>query len=136
MADIDGRMTIDLGPDPLKDRYTLKASFNAHRQIENRSGKSILEIMDDMRNWKLSLDTTVIIVEQGIKAAGTKPPPTDQLLEKIWSSGLMNEIGPIMQYLSLLISGGKPENIGIEEADNGPPTSPGQAPAKNDTGPS
>ena len=114
MTEINNEMHIDLGPDTLKDRYILKATFRAHRMIENRLQKSVLELINQMRDFKLSVDEAVVVIDQGIRASGQVPPPLEKLQEKVWSYGLLNIVTPVMQYLTMLMSGGKPDTTGVE----------------------
>ncbi len=122
MSDDANDVAIDLGPDRITDRFVLRPSFGAHKMIERRTGKGVLEIMKAMQDFHLSLDDATIIIDQGIRAAGQAPPPAEKLQEKIWKVGLINLAVPIMSYLNLLMSGGKPEALAVEtgEAEKDP----------------
>lgn len=102
-----GTVTIKLGEEELMLKPSLAAAQNVSRYCEGYT-KAFAMV------GAVDFDAITFIVAEGVgkhDAAGRK-----EIAAKIYDAGMVSLAGPVSQFLSLLVNGGKP-------ADDGPATS-------------
>lgn len=83
--------------------YTLRPTFDALCQIEDMLHKTILEVVSDLQDQKISVRALAVIAHAGIRAVeGDKAPTISQLGEAIVSEGLMRAMTGVNNHEGLL----------------------------------
>lgn len=100
-------------------QFLLRPSFRAIVEIENKTGKSVLELFNAFKGQRVSASETVAILSATIKAGGGSDIPSDDDLgDLIFSEGILNvQAIAVEVLLSALVKGQE----GIEKKTE-PPT--------------
>lgn len=119
-----GEVRIKLG----ESDFTLRASFDALAQIEERVGENILPLFRRFCTGNMGMREFRIIIEECLKAAGNQIP--ENIGEMILSSGLTTLIKPVQSLIGYAITGDRDPDMPQGEAAAGASTnSPGDVTA-------
>lgn len=109
--------------------YTLRPTFGALAEIEDRSGKYITEIFNELQGGKVSIKALAVIVSVGAAAATPDDAPTvNEAGELIRKEGILGVLkqreasgsSPIAQFLMYAIAGDDKEQKPANPADPEP----------------
>lgn len=91
-----GEVELELGG----KTYTLKPSFKALVEIEDKAGLPCLSIAQDISNGKLAVKSVVAILYGGLVGAGVKDLSFDQVGEFVVEGGLQRYVQPAATFLA------------------------------------
>lgn len=102
-----GELEIDLaGPNAKKpEKVLLRMTFNAITEIEEHSGITGVEILDQLSNGKIAVKTVAVIIWAGMRAAMSpnerlRAPTLDTIGDKIFNAGVTNFIVKASEFLA------------------------------------
>lgn len=100
-------------------KFTMRPTFNCLVEIEDRTGKGILEFVQSVPRGKASTRDTMIVVQEGARAAGTHL--TDKEVQAIIEkNGLVRVQEALADFAAIALYGGTElDEVVSEESDTG-----------------
>lgn len=91
------------------EEYTLRMSWKAIAEIEERAGRSILSMVSSLGNGDLSFTLAAIVLQAGIRAgieegSGIRPLSLEGAGERIARSGSVGTLRKIGEFLMLTMT--------------------------------
>lgn len=101
MNTIKNEVEIDLGD----RKYTLRPTFSCLVAIEARTGKSLVQMTQEIAQQRGSLTDAIVVIEEGAKAAGN-PITKDELMAIIEEIGVMPFQMSLASFMGTALYGG------------------------------
>jgi hypothetical protein len=102
MATPSGEITLKI-----KDtEYVLRPSFKFITRVEDLLDRSITSVVIELANGNLRYGHIAVVIQQGIIAAGGKPPSFDEIGEWLRSIPIVEVAEPVTRMLSEALQAG------------------------------
>lgn len=111
MTDFSREMDIEICGETLH----LKGRFECMKEIQNRSGLMISELMAALVDKKLSVDFVPAVIYGGLVGAKNTKYSYQEICEKCMDHGLFALMGPATKFFALCI---KRKEVEVSEAKN------------------
>lgn len=86
--------------------YTLRPTFNALCELENKTGSGLFELAKRFDEGRFTLHDIASVIWSGIRAGGCAEPPAFETVgEWIAVQGMASVIKPVTHYLYLALGG-------------------------------
>ena len=87
--------------------YTLRPTFTALVEIEERTGMGLIELAQCFFDQKVRVKDVVSVIFAGIRAAENDWPEEDVVANAVVENGLANVIEPVGAFLADALAGGQ-----------------------------
>lgn len=86
--------------------YTLRPSFSCLMEIERKTDKSLLLIIEEFTNGRGKMSDMVVILKEGTRAFG-KPIREEEIEDLMETTGLLNVANQLVGFFFTAMYGGK-----------------------------